>query len=101
MTRPMKGLPLALALACSLGGVSAGPAGAFVLQRYRDPSNNKWYPVRWKSLTRPVPFVLNDQTHSMLPDFLSDSAPMAAVESTMETWAFAPLSMRLAGLTSQ
>jgi len=100
MHRHPKAFSLALALACSLGGVSAGPAGAFVIERYPDRSNGKWYPIRWTSRTQPVRFVLNDQTHAMLPDFLSDSAPSAAVEAAMRTWAFAPVGMHLEGLTS-
>jgi hypothetical protein len=101
MSRCMRGCPLVLALACSLGGGSATPAGAYALSRYQDPSNNKYYGTRWKSLSQPIKFMLNDGPASMLPNLLGDSLPTAAVQASMQTWSFAPIGMTLAGTSSK
>ena len=97
----MRGCPLVLALACSLGGGSATPAGAYALTAIRTRLTTEFLGTRWKTLSQPISFMLNDGPASMLPNLLGDSLPTAAVREGIQTWAFAPMGMTLAGTSSR
>lgn len=89
-----------LALGLGLLWLAAGPAGAFSQDRYRD-SNGKWYPVRWGPGTRTIRFQVNDTPLQLLPDLVTDTPALTAVQNAMQTWAFSPIGLEAQKTTSK